>query len=284
MDSWCDFGLCGQKLTWNLQGDVLFIEGEGFMDDYLPGNSVWAPMAWLVRSVVIGDGVSSIGDYAFSGFTNLADVSIPKSVRQIGKGIFDDCTSLKEIIIPQKNWRYSFRDGMLIDRNGCQPIWPPEKAAKVGSRFAVNENDCVFRIETGRHSFDGSFFSTGIGSFGDSDTLIEIRESERWIIDIECIYLNPTLHEPNLFLPDYRNDPDLEETLNFYCPDYEYETRMPGLVNVVRDRMEIIFSEKLADVCRFHVEGRVEYYCDGENEIVMMRVSDLTEEEYNFLR
>ena len=282
MNYWCDSGLCGDHVTWELLGETLYIDGEGKMDNYQPNNSIWEPLAWLVRSVVIGKGVTSIGDYAFCGFSNLTEVSIPESVCQIGKGVFDDCTSLKEIILHQKNWRYSFRDGMLIDRIGCQPIWPPEKAGQPLSRFAVNENDCVFRIETHRLGL----WDSGIACFGDSNTLIEIRESGGTIIDIECIYLEPTLHEPNLFLPDYRNDPDLQETEYFYCPEYEYEyeTRHPCVVNVVRDKMEIIFSESLDNICYYHVEGRVEYYCDNENDIVMMRVSDLTEDEYRALR
>ena len=280
MDAWCDSGLCGDKLTWNLQGDVLFIDGDGTMDNYLPNNSVWTPLAWLVHSVVIGNGAMSIGDYAFSGFTNLTNISIPKSVNNIGEGAFDDCTSLKEITVSRENAIYYLWDGMLVDSSRYQPIWPPEKIGKPLGRFAVNENDCVFRIETGRCNF-GPW--SGIACFGDSDTLIEIRESGGTIIDIECIYLRPTLHEPNLFLPDYRSDPELEETNYFYCPDYQYEVRHLCLVNVVQDKMEIILSEKLDEISCYHVEGRVEYYCNDQQEVVLIRISDLSENESRIL-
>ena len=279
-DAWCDSGLCGDKLTWNLQGDVLFIDGDGTMDNYLPNNSVWTPLAWLVHSVVIGNGAMSIGDYAFSGFTNLTNISIPKSVNNIGEGAFDDCTSLKEITVSRENASYYLWDGMLVDRSRYQPIWPPEKIGKPLGRFAVNENDCVFRIETGRCNF-GPW--SGIACFGDSDTLIEIRESGGTIIDIECIYLRPTLHEPNLFLPDYRSDPELEETNYFYCPDYQYEVRHLCLVNVVQDKMEIILSEKLDDIRFYHTDGRVEYYCNDQQEVVLIRISDLSESEFRIL-
>lgn len=280
MDAWCDFGLCGEKVTWNLEGDTLFIDGEGRMDNYLPNNSVWEPLAWLVRSVVIGNGVMSIGDYAFSGFTGLTDISIPKSVTKIGEGAFDGCTSLKKITVSRENGSYYQWNGMLIDGFRCQPIWPPETVGKPLSRFAVNENDCVFRIETGQRGFAPG---SGIASFGDSDTLIEIRESGGAIIDIECIYLEPTLHEPNLFLPDYRSDSELEETEYFFCPDYQYATRQPCVVNVVRDRMEIILSENLDDVCCYHAEGRVEYYCNDQQEVVLIRIADLSEYELSVL-
>ena len=281
MDFWCDSGLCGDHVTWELLGDILFIDGEGKMDDYLPNKSVWEPLAWLVRSVVIGKGVTSIGNYAFSSFTKLTGISIPETVAEIGDGAFDSCTGLKEITVSDRSLHYAFRDGMLIARKNGLPIWPPEKAGQPTSWFAINDNDCIFRIETGLR--DISRFG-GIASFGDMDTLIEIRESCGMIVDIECIYLSPTLHEPNLFLPDYRCNPELEETEFFNCPDYEYEVRHPCVVNVVRDRMEMIFSEDLDSITRYHVEGRVEYYCNDQGDVGLIRISDLSEQEYNFLR
>lgn len=280
MNYWSDSGLCGDHLNWALQGEVLFIDGEGNMDNYLPNASVWEPLAWLVRSVVIGNGVTSIGDYAFGSFTNLTGISIPKTLRKIGKGAFDGCVNLKEITIPRDNGWFYLWDGMVIDAFLQQPIWPPEKAGKLLCRFAVDENDCIFRIETGRR---GAGNYCGIACFGDADTLIEIRECGGMIIDIECIYMEPKLHEPNLFLPDYRCDPELEETESFYCPDYKYEERHICLVNVVRDKMEIILGENLNDISRYHVEGRVEYYCNTNDEVILIRISDLTEEEFRFL-
>ena len=121
MDRWCDFGLCGEKMTWNLQGDILFIDGEGEMDNYLPNNSVWAPLAWLVRSVVIGNGVTSIGDNAFWGFNRLTDISIPETVEEIGDDAFAGCTGLKEIKVAPGNRHYFFRDGLLFDRRNGLP-------------------------------------------------------------------------------------------------------------------------------------------------------------------
>jgi len=280
VDSWSDSGLCGEKVTWALLGEILFIDGEGEIEDYLPGRSVWEPLAWLVRSVVIGKGVTRIGDYAFWGFSNLTSISIPWSVSSIGEGAFPELQKPPEFTASGIQ-RYFYRNGTLIDVTSNLPVWPRKRAASTGSRFAVCENDCVFRIETGRHSIDGQ---SGIGCFGDRNTLIEIRETNGWIIDMECIYLEPVLHEPNLFLPDCQSDPDLEETDRFFCPDYEYGTRQPSLVNVGRDKMEIILSENLDDICRYHVEGRVQYYCDELNNVLLIRIVDLSEHEFSVLR
>ena len=280
MDAWCDTGYCGEKLSWELLGDTLYIGGEGKMYDYLQGQSVWEPLAWLVHSVVIEKGVTGIGKYAFWSFPALTSIAIADTVTEFGEGAFPNRPFLPEIKGPGKYSRYFAREGTLIDKTSNLAVWPPEKAGKPAHWFAVSDNDCVFRIETGLHSFGGI---SSIASFGDSNTLIEIRESGGTIIDIECIYLEPTLHEPNLFLPDYRNDPELKETERFYCPDHEYGVRHLCLVNVVRDKMEIILGENLDDICCYHLEGRVEYYCNERQEAMLIRISDLTEEEYRFL-
>ncbi len=45
----------------------------------------------LVTDLVIPDGVTSIGDYAFAGFTSITSVTIPDSVTSIGRSTFSDC-------------------------------------------------------------------------------------------------------------------------------------------------------------------------------------------------
>lgn len=49
--------------------------------------------------IVIPDGTTSIGNYAFSGCTNLESVIISNSVTSIGNYAFADCTNLKSITI-----------------------------------------------------------------------------------------------------------------------------------------------------------------------------------------
>ena len=59
---------------------------------YLNGN--------LVTELVIPDGVTSIGDYAFFGCTSLTSVTIPDSVTSIGSSAFAYCDSLTSVVIP----------------------------------------------------------------------------------------------------------------------------------------------------------------------------------------
>lgn len=53
-----------------------------------------------MHSLVLLDGVSSIGDWAFDGCTSLSNLVIPDSVTSIGDGAFKICSSLTSISIP----------------------------------------------------------------------------------------------------------------------------------------------------------------------------------------
>ena len=61
-------------------------------DDYRPN----------IKSVTIGNNVTSIGREAFSDCTGLTSITIPEKVTTIGSGAFSDCTGLTSITIPEK--------------------------------------------------------------------------------------------------------------------------------------------------------------------------------------
>ena len=101
-----DSGTCGAEgdgsnLTWTLDSEgVLTISGSGDMYDYGLFDAPWYGIRSLVKSAVIADGVTSIGEKAFLYCTSLTSVTIPDSVTSIGSGAFYYCTSLTSVTIP----------------------------------------------------------------------------------------------------------------------------------------------------------------------------------------
>ena len=94
-------GTCGSNLTWNLTNGVLTISGSGNMYNY-DNNGNYSP--WYsndnIISVVILDGVTSIGISAFHHCHNLTSITIPNSVTSIGEDAFCICESLVSVTIP----------------------------------------------------------------------------------------------------------------------------------------------------------------------------------------
>lgn len=90
-------GTCGNNATWTLNTytGVLTISGSGRMT-----KGQWSAYETIVKTIVIQDGITSIGEWAFHGFKNLTDITIPNSVTTIEKGAFTSCTSVTNITIP----------------------------------------------------------------------------------------------------------------------------------------------------------------------------------------
>lgn len=118
-------GKCGENVTWelNILG-TLTISGTGPMYDYeSTSDAPWFDQRDSIDTIIIGDGVTtigansfynchkmtsvtlsvsvtSIGDYAFSSCYGLTSVTIPKSVTTIGDSAFSGCNDLTSVVIP----------------------------------------------------------------------------------------------------------------------------------------------------------------------------------------
>ena len=98
-------GSCGNGVTWSYSGGVLTIQGTGPMNDYGYGAYHDAAPPWRdyrgeIHTVMIGDGVTSIGNEAFFDCDRLACVVIPDSVINIGEAAFMSCDDLTDVTIP----------------------------------------------------------------------------------------------------------------------------------------------------------------------------------------
>ena len=95
-------GSCGQSLTYTVYSDLsMVISGTGEMLDYMGETPhIDANYYQKIESVVIEDGVTSIGEFAFYDFIHLTSMSIANSVTKIGNAAFYDCSSLTSLDIP----------------------------------------------------------------------------------------------------------------------------------------------------------------------------------------
>ena len=110
--------------TLNRNTGTLTISGNGAMNNYgytsdVGANGAGSTAPWgdqlknnlyegqyntdLITNIVIEEGVTSIGNYAFYGFDHLTSVTIPSSVTSIGEGAFARCTSIKTVDISATN-------------------------------------------------------------------------------------------------------------------------------------------------------------------------------------
>lgn len=140
----CMQGTCGDGLTWTYDGNgTLTISGSGKMEDYTspvigdahrPG---WYRYLLDITTVVIEEGVESIGNWAFSyesihsidtvtlpttltrigncAFRNvyLYDLKLPDNLTEIGTFAFDGCSTLTNINLPEgvtQIMNYTFKD------------------------------------------------------------------------------------------------------------------------------------------------------------------------------
>ena len=89
------------NLTWDFTNGTLIISGVGAMPE--PEGGIfypWTNFLSSIISVIIEDGITSIGDYAFSDCSGLTSVTIPNSVACIGEGAFYGCTDLTSAEAP----------------------------------------------------------------------------------------------------------------------------------------------------------------------------------------
>ena len=100
-------GANGNNLTWILTNNgTLTISGSGAMEDYSSSYPQWKQLFEdIIKTVVIGDSVTTIGVYAFTLLPQLTSVVIGNSVASIGKGAINRCPNLQSVTIP-KNVSY----------------------------------------------------------------------------------------------------------------------------------------------------------------------------------
>ena len=107
-----DSGSCGKNATWELYKDgTLYIKGTGAMQDYnwnynettkiVTTGAPWHDShSASVKKLVVEDGITSIGNDAFSDCESLVSAELAEGITSIGDGAFTGCYDLEKINIP----------------------------------------------------------------------------------------------------------------------------------------------------------------------------------------
>ncbi|MBQ4390806.1 MAG: leucine-rich repeat protein [Paludibacteraceae bacterium] len=118
------FGADGDNLTWTLNAcdSTLTISGTGAMANYPALNMPWKDYRTSITSVIISEGVTTIGAHAFNGCSHLTSLTVPPSLTSIGQNAFSSCYAMESLYISDLtawcNIDFGTYDSSPFSRNG----------------------------------------------------------------------------------------------------------------------------------------------------------------------
>jgi len=134
-------GVCGRNMLWRITSETGLLEIWGIqeMTNYDPtGSPINAhPAPWSyeryierVKHILIKNGPTSIGDYAFAGLCLTETVSIPNTITNIGSNAFAGLDVIKEIELPTSI--KTIGDNAFLGCKAAGSIFIPSEVASIG--------------------------------------------------------------------------------------------------------------------------------------------------------
>ena len=196
-------GICGENVTWNLDDEgMLVIKGNGRMEDYSGYFEEGEKAPWYtekdsIKKVVIGDGITHIGEYAFQSCSMVIDIQISNSVEDIGKGAFYDCyrggdTDVPTLTIPG-NVKTIGADAFMYC-NELKTIIMEEgvKSIEIGAFYGCSSLENI--------TFPSTIEFIGYDTFTGSVWLKNQKETKDYVIVNNILIATP--FEENIIIPD----------------------------------------------------------------------------------
>ena len=181
-------GICGAQgdnLTWELScNGVLTVSGTGAMADREYDSGLWYEYRENIASVVIEEGVTSIGDKAFADCQNLIAITIPNTVTSIGEAAFYHCLSLGDINVP--------RSVNLIKRGAFRHCPEINISVDADNQYYTIENGVLFNKEkTLLHTYP---MSKHEATYSIPNTVTDIEDLAFYYADITSIDIPEGVH------------------------------------------------------------------------------------------
>ena len=132
-------GTCGAEgdgthITWTLTSDsTLTLSGTGAVADFAYGAQPWQTYLTTIRTAVVGEGVTRIGDYFLYGCPSLDSITLPEGLTGVGDEFLNGCAALDSITLPDG---LASTGGFFL--NGCKSLTSltlPEGLESVGQGF-----------------------------------------------------------------------------------------------------------------------------------------------------
>lgn len=130
------WGTCGYSAEWYLIDGTLTIDGYYDMADYSETNK--APWTGLNITKIVVENISTIGNYAFAGLSNVTEITLPNTVHEIGDYAFKNCAGLKSVEIPNSLELGIISEGMFYGCTSLETIKLPDNIQKIENLAFAN--------------------------------------------------------------------------------------------------------------------------------------------------
>ena len=147
--------------TYTLSPDgTLNIYGTTMNDytNFLGSMAPWHDKREQIKKVVIQDGMTNIGEFAFCDCPNLSDIIIPTSVKTIRRGAFSYCKSLTSFTIPNTITR--IEDDLFAFSSRLTSVTIPNSVTSIGDNaFSYCESLTSITIPNSVTSIEDNAFT-----------------------------------------------------------------------------------------------------------------------------
>ena len=102
---------------------TLQISGNGQMENYfINGDKPWKSIEEKIVSITIGEKITYLGEFAFYNLPQLESISLPMSLKSIGKRTFNACQKLKSISVHKRNEYFITENDILFSKDKTELI------------------------------------------------------------------------------------------------------------------------------------------------------------------
>lgn len=127
------FTVSGNGAMGNYEQTKVYEDG---VEKYNFTTAPWKDYTFDVENIVIKEGVTAVGDYAFCTFLNTTNVSLPNTLTSIGNRSFRNLENLTNIELPDS--LISIGDGAFLSDVSLQNIVIPESVTSIGNGAFYN--------------------------------------------------------------------------------------------------------------------------------------------------